>query len=430
MIHPKSKLPPLQSVLFVSRIVLVWWLIATTSLGCPLCEALSGTFSDDLQDAQVAIIAKARTSALDPMTQLYQTDFVRADRLCLAGSLTQVADLKIETLSIEPLRLESEFLLLGYSQECPRTTTPPESDSKASLKESIELAWSKPLPVSNELKRYLVNTPRKDVIDEERLIYFFDHLNSQDLMVRDDAYNECARTPLQTIRSEIFRKRVDLTDVARRLADNAIAAKVKCFYWMLMAEFGNAEHIHLFDELAIPYIELQLSADRRDAGVDLLAEQPIWLAASIAAYCSIAASHRIDGHGLERIEPMILANPRASQSLKYTAISALRVLGDDLCKVPLNRVSRALTLVLNDHESADFVVANLARWKHWDCLPQLIRLFHEVDGSETTVRMPIINFLRLCPLPEAEAELSRMKQVDPQAYRRAFAFFPSIGVQP
>ncbi|MBM3967962.1 MAG: hypothetical protein FJ308_23345 [Planctomycetes bacterium] len=55
--------------------VLVWFLIAAEGLGCPLCEALSGTLSDDLRGASYAAIAKVRRSKWDPMSQLYRTTF-------------------------------------------------------------------------------------------------------------------------------------------------------------------------------------------------------------------------------------------------------------------------------------------------------------------------------------------------------------------
>ena len=88
-----------------------------------------------------------------------------------------------------------------------------------------------------------------------------------------------------------------------------------------------------------------------------------------------------------------------------------------------------MALILNDPDSADFVIANLARWKHWESLPKLVKLFDESDVSQSLVRMPIINFMRVCPLPDAERELVRMKQRDPSAYRRAVSMFPTINAQ-
>ena len=88
-----------------------------------------------------------------------------------------------------------------------------------------------------------------------------------------------------------------------------------------------------------------------------------------------------------------------------------------------------MALVLNDPDSADFVIADLARWKHWESLPQLVKLFDESDVSQSLVRTPIINFMRVCPLPDAERELVRMKQRDPSAYRRAVSLLPMLNAK-
>ena len=410
------------------RVLLVWWLIASTALGCPLCEALSGTLADDLKDAKFAVIASAGQCTQDPATKLFRTEFASDRRIGLKGSAQQVSELPLETYSVDELQMGADFLLIAYSQECP-TIKAGEGEPVPNAAEPVELAWTSPLLLSKASKQYLVNTPPKESTEEQRLIFFFDHLLSEDALVRDDAYNECARTSLTTMRSKAFRDHVDLNEISRRLADQSVSPKSKCFYWMLMAELGKAEHVSLFEELALPHIEKSLALRASDNALPTMNEHPIWLAASIAAYCSIAAENEIRGHGLERIDKLILDNRNASQSLKYTAISALRVLGDDIAKVPVSRVAQSMALILNDPDSADFVIANLARWKHWESLPKLVKLFDESDVSQSLVRMPIINFMRVCPLPDAERELVRMKQRDPSAYRRAVSMFPTINAQ-
>ena len=40
------------------------------------------------------------------------------------------------------------------------------------------------------------------------------------------------------------------------------------------------------------------------------------------------------------------------------------------------------------------------------------------------MRVPIVNFLRACPLPAAKEQLAVLAEIDPDAIRRATAFFP------
>ncbi len=52
-----------------------------------------------------------------------------------------------------------------------------------------------------------------------------------------------------------------------------------------------------------------------------------------------------------------------------------------------------------------------------------------VEATEETiwVRVPVINYLRACPLPEAETAIAELAKIDADAVRRASAFFPFGG---
>lgn len=397
-----------------------WFLIAVEGLGCPLCEALSGTLSDDLRGASYAAIAKVRYSTWDPTSQLYRTTFQESGRLQVGGKPLPPRNQAVDILLLDTLKRDQVCLLLGYSTLCEREADREDHPPPAKQQQSEEVAWSIPQPLTEELKNYLLQMPSESE-QLSRLIYFYDHLLSVDPVVRDDAYNECARTSLETIRSQPFRHHVDLEDISNRIANPDLSHKSKCFYWMLIAEFGGRDQLQLFDRIAIPEIEKQLQRSN-----PLLIDQPIWIAASIAAYCSVAARCGEGQTGLTRIEELILGNPNASPSIIYAAISAMRVVADDLKSVPVDRIAKSMEQVLRNPQSADLVIADLARWEHWDCLPTLITLFDDVTEHSSLVRVPIINFLRVCPLPEASQFLLRAKEADPQAYRRAFSILPSI----
>jgi hypothetical protein len=401
----------------VVHCALVWLVIASECLGCPLCEALSGTISDDIKGAAFAAIAKVRTSSLDPVSQLYRTTFHATGRLQLGKTPLPPYEQDIEMLLLDPLKREQQCLVLGYSSLGVRDDGEPPATCAHGTTD--ELAWSTPRPLTEESVDYLLHIPPQ-ADPTARLMYFYDHLRSSDPVVQDDAYNECARTPLSTIRSNSFRKHIDIKDIGDRVANPELSDKSKCFYWMLLAEFGECDQLELFESISIPEIAKQIQPTDHAAAL----EQPIWIAASIAAYCSLAARCGNNQHGVAKIEHLILGNPKASTSIKYAAISAMRVVSDDLKSLPPERVAQALEYVLQDSRSADFVIADLARWKHWTSLPKLMILFDKEDEDSSLVRVPIINYSRVCPLPEAKAFLDRARLIDPQAYRRAFAVLP------
>ena len=50
-------------------------------------------------------------------------------------------------------------------------------------------------------------------------------------------------------------------------------------------------------------------------------------------------------------------------------------------------------------------------------------MFIKADAENNWIRVPVVNYLRACPLPEAEKALEKLKEVDPESVRRANTFF-------
>jgi hypothetical protein len=108
----------------------------------------------------------------------------------------------------------------------------------------------------------------------------------------------------------------------------------------------------------------------------------------------------------------------------YAAIMAIRFQGQEGSNIPRERLIAALRLVLDRPELADLVIPDLARWKDWDSMDRLVQMFKNAGEKSSWVRVPIVNFLRACPLPEAKEQLGELAKIDPDALRRATTFFP------
>jgi hypothetical protein len=79
---------------------------------------------------------------------------------------------------------------------------------------------------------------------------------------------------------------------------------------------------------------------------------------------------------------------------------------------------------------SDLVIPDLARWEDWESMDKLVRLFKDADEESSWVRVPVINFLRACPRPEAKAHLEELAKLDPESMQRANSFFPLGGGVP
>src|SRR5262249_19320015 len=59
-----------------------------------------------------------------------------------------------------------------------------------------------------------------------------------------------------------------------------------------------------------------------------------------------------------------------------------------------------------------------------------VDLFKNADEESNWVRVPVINFLRACPLPKAKEHLEELAKLDPESMKRASTFYPFAGGTP
>ncbi|MBL8872283.1 MAG: hypothetical protein JNK90_21090, partial [Planctomycetaceae bacterium] len=141
--------------------------------------------------------------------------------------------------------------------------------------------------------------------------------------------------------------------------------------------------------------------------------------AAISTYITLLGER-----GLTRVESEFLTNPKSEFSDVFSTLLALRVQGDDIKKISQERLAESMALVLQRPEMADLVVSDLARWQQWKYCKALLDLYNKSEKDELRLRLPIINYLRVCPLPEAQEALEAIRVNEPLNYRRAQTLFP------
>jgi hypothetical protein len=106
---------------------------------------------------------------------------------------------------------------------------------------------------------------------------------------------------------------------------------------------------------------------------------------------------------------------------------ALRFHGTEEKIIPKERLLQGIRLMLDRPQLADLVIPDLARWEDWSVLDRLVDLFKTSDDVSNWVRVPVVNYLRACPLPEAKTKLDELAKIDPETLKRANSFFPFAG---
>ena len=377
-------------------------------LACPFCSAVSLTFAQEIAQSQAAAIVRLveppPAGALSPRAEgpLPKGKFAVVEVLkgadFVADAGHSAADgTPIETILLEEKPVGTLFLLMGIE--------PP------------TLVWSSPIPVSERAVQYLRKLSALPEKGPDRLAFFQRHLEDPDETLARDAYDEFAVAPYADVRG--LADRMDPTQLLQWIENPKVQANRRRLYATMLGACGTKADAERIGAILA----------NQDLGPEK-AEVRSGLDALIACYVTLRGPE-----GLDLIDELFL-NRRGREipfTETYAAVMALRFLGEESQGVPRDRVLASLRLLLAEPKLADLVIADLARWQDWSVIDQLVELFEKAEADNIFVREPIVNYLRVCPLPQAAAAIGRLEKIDPEAVRRAAtlaAFAGAVGGTP
>jgi hypothetical protein len=263
------------------------------------------------------------------------------------------------------------------------------------------IAWSTPMKVSEKAISYLRGLETLPEKGADRLAYFQSFLEDDDNTLARDAYDEFARAPYSEIID--LKDRIDHDQVVAWIKTPEIPANRRRLYLVLLSVCGGDKDVAMLEDML-------RSDDRKTrAGLD----------AMIGCYLTLTGPQ-----GMPLIEDLFLKNKEAEYADTYAAIMALRFHGTETDIIPRERILGGLRHMLQRPQLADLIIPDLARWEDWSQVDQLVKLFKEADDSSSWVRVPVINYLRACPKPEAKEHIKELEKIDPDAVKRANVFFP------
>lgn len=355
--------------------MLVAWLSVGQAIACPFCSAVSQTMRQEMSAMDTVAIAQI-----------------------VPGSTTD-SEAKFTVVSVingETLVKPEQVLTINYFGEA--------KDDQSFLVMGVDppdLLWSSPLPVSSTAIDYVKSIQQLPEENVERLKFFMDYLEHEESMLARDAYDEFASAPYKEIQS--LEPEMDRSKLLEWIQDKNLPPDRKRLYLVMLGVCGKEEDTKLLEKM------LRSDDPNRRAGLD----------AMIACYVTLKG----DG-GLGLVDELFLKNDKSQYADTYAAIMALRFHGTDGGVIKKDRVLESMRLILDRPALADLVIPDLARWEDWTQIEKLAGLFESADEKSSWVRVPVINYLRACPEPEAAEQLARLKELDPAAYKRATSFFP------
>jgi hypothetical protein len=361
---------------------------ALLARACPFCSATSQTFSEELGTMDVAVIAKL--VKLPPQSSKSGDELQKATfevtQVVKGEGLVKPKE-KIETLYFGDGTIGKSFLVMGIS--------PPAT------------MWSTPLPLSDRGIQYLTNLTKLSKDESERLIFFQQYLEDADEMLARDAYDEFARSPYAQLRA--IKDKLNHDQVVAWIKNPEIPASRRRLYLVMLGITGSEKDLPLVEEF-------MTSSDRKaKSGLDAL----------IACYLTLKGEA-----GLPLVEKLFLANEKADYADTYAAIMAIRFHGTEGGVMSTKRLVKALHPMLDRPELADLVIPDLAKWEDWSVMDKLFDLYKTANDKNSWVRVPVVNYLRACPLPKAKELLKECETIDPAAVKRANTFFPTTPATP
>lgn len=373
------------AVLWVSLATLNLMALAGEARCCPLCGAAAPTFGEEFANVDVVVVArlveppppvKSASTVGDELARAkFDIDAVIKGKSLVEGTK------RVETIYFGDAKLGQSFLIMGVD--------PP------------KLQWSTPLVLSDRGRKYMNSLLTLPKEGPERLKFFLDYLEDRDEQLARDSHDEFAKAPYEHIRG--VKSLMNHDKLLAWISDADVPSNRRRLYFMMLSVCGTEKDLAFLESL-------MKSNDRKQkAGLD----------AMVACYVSLKGAD-----GLPLVEDLFLKNDKSDYADTYAAIMALRVHGTDLDVVPKKRLLESLAYMLDRPQLADLVIPDLARWEDWTRVDKLVKLFKESDEKTSWVRVPVINYLRACPLPEAKERIKELEKIDPVAVKRANTFFP------
>lgn len=356
--------------------VLLLATLAPAARACPFCSQVSQTIRQEMEVMDAVVIAEATEKSIPNLQTgevlLTVTRVLKGDEHVRAGQ-------PLSVVYFGEVPAGRRFMLSGVN--------PP------------EIQWSA-LPLTEESEKYVLTVTELPDDGLERLKYFQQFLQSDDSMLSRDSYDEFAITPYPIIQSlKPFMNRQELISWVQ---DPEMPADRKRLYYTMLGVCG--------EEADAEFLKKMITSTQPSsrAGLDAL----------VACYLILAGEK-----GLPLINELFLANDQSPYADTYSAIMSLRFHGTEADKIARSELLKSMHLVLERKDLADLVIPDLARWGDWSQIDRLVQLFMDADEDNNWVRVPVINYLRACPLPEAEVAMEKLKEVDPESVRRASSFF-------
>lgn len=351
---------------------------------CPFCSAINLTFAEQMRKNDVVVIAKVIN--IPPPVDDIDAELPKAQfeiTQVLKGTEFVGPGMKFKTLLVGKFDLGQEFLVMGVD--------PP------------AVVWTTPMKASGRVVKYIADINELPEKGADRLAFFQQFFEDKESVLAFDAYDEFAKAPYQDLLD--LKDRMEREKLVKWILDPDTSVNRRRLYFTMLGVCGGEEDIEVLEGL------IKSDDRKQQAGLDAL----------IACYLNLKKED-----GIDLIESQFITDMECDYVDTLAAVSALRFHGTEVDFIPRERIVSAIRQLLDRPKMADMIIPDLARWEDWSVVDKLVQMFKDADDETNWLRVPVINYLRACPDPEAKKHIEELREIDPDAVRRA-EFFADFG---
>ena len=350
---------------------------------CPFCSAVALTFTEQINEQQVSVVAKLIEAPEPPTAESYNFPDGKFEIVgVLKGDEIVTTGMTFKTQLVGTYPVGQKFLIMGQG--------------------APEIIWTTPIRATDRVFKYLSEIRKLPESGPDRLVFFQDYFEDKEKILAFDSYDEFAAAPYEDL--EAMKDRMQREKLLEYIKSPKTTVNRRRLYFTMLGVCGQPEDAKMLEGL------IRSGSRKQQAGLDAL----------VGCYLKLVGKK-----GLPLITEKFLSNNKADYVDLTNVMEALRFIATETDVLSTDDIVPAVRTIL-DTDHADIVIEDLARWGDWSVMEKLVTRFKNVDEDSNWQRVPIIEYLLVCPKPEAAAHLEELKEIDPQAYDRA-SYFHNIG---
>jgi len=365
-------------------VVAAWVGLAMAATACPFCNAQGTTLGKDFRSADFIIVANVETSTRGPDVTKSSSTLNVLKILKPHPAYENAKSLTVNRFITKgPTDKPTQYIMFCYVYSDPTDAAMSTVLSTAVFAQfrnaTLDIYRGDDIPENSGMPAYLEATQKLlDRPAEERLPFYFEHLESNDLFISSDAYSEWGYTDYADVRK--IAAKLPAATLVKWLRDPATLESRLGLYGLLLGHCGTTADTEELRKI------LDDPKSRYGAGLDGL----------LAGYVLLDKAK-----GWEYVDALA-TNPKKDQLIRLAALRAIRFFHTDRTDViPAEQQRALLGKMLAQDDIADMVIDDIRKAGHWELTADVLSYADKESHNIGIVKRSMLKFALMA---EAEAK--------------------------